>query len=261
MMKPNDEQERTTPFPGPHGRGRPGYKFTQEELQVLRQCNKESFLQRCIPLGTILGAATYYAVKTGSLSANKRFGALPKVTAAVAVGYFLGKFSYHEKCAEKFMALPNSKVGHLIRARRSGFYDDTDPSVVPNITLSPFTGVADSYSDIPPSSGSYDYDTRPPSAEGLDDSFRPSVDNPILVQEEELPAEQKHVTSYDELRQKNREEYDKKRLAIYKETKLPKTSANPPPPRSSSSSDFVSEDYKPPAAPTRGKNKYGDSWE
>lgn len=41
--------------------------------------------------------------------------------------------------------------------------------------------MTDTYSDIPVDStspnGSYDYDSRPPSQDGLDDSFRPSVDS------------------------------------------------------------------------------------
>lgn len=259
MSNPIEEPERRAPFPGPNARkAQAPYKFTPEELRVLKECNSESFFQRCLPFSTIFGAATYYAVKTGYINGNRRFGALPKVTAAVVVGFFLGKFSYQRKCAEKFMALPDSKLGHLLRARKQGFLDDRDPSAVPNITLSPFggMGMTDSYSDIPPSppSGSYDYGSTPLS-EGLDDSFRPSVDNPIILHEQEMPPEQKHVTTYDELRKKNREEYEQKRLAIYRQTRLPKTASPQPPP--SNEDVELSDEYKP---STGSKTKYGDVW-
>jgi hypothetical protein len=41
------------------------YHFSNEELQVLRQCNRDSFFQRCIPLASILGIGTYYGVRLG----------------------------------------------------------------------------------------------------------------------------------------------------------------------------------------------------
>lgn len=40
-------------------------RFTNEELQVLKECNRESFYFRSLPFGTVLGTAAYYAVKGG----------------------------------------------------------------------------------------------------------------------------------------------------------------------------------------------------
>jgi len=254
-MNPSDERERTAPFPGPNAQQQPKrYKFTPEELKVMKECNRESFFQRCLPFSALLSTATFYAIKTGTLSASPRWGAIPKVTAAAVVGFFLGKFSYHKKCMEKFMALPNSKVGQLLRARKAGFYDDQDPASVPNLGIGPFTGITDSYSDISPPAESHDYDSRP-SHEGLDDSFRPSMDNPIVLHEQEMPPEQKHVTTYDELRKQNREEYEQKRLAIYRQTQAPKSSASQPLPVTKEPG--LSDDYKTPSR----KNKYGDSFD
>lgn len=54
----------------------------------------------------------------GITAGHPRFGAVPKISLAVIFGYFVGKYSYHKKCTEKFMALPNSKVGEMLRARR-----------------------------------------------------------------------------------------------------------------------------------------------
>lgn len=54
------------------------------------------------------------------LKPHIKWGATPKVMLAVTVGYFIGKFSYQKACAEKFMKLPGSKLGELLRARRKG---------------------------------------------------------------------------------------------------------------------------------------------
>lgn len=54
------------------------------------------------------------------LKPSTRFGATPKVVVGVILGYFIGKFSYQRKCAEKIMALPNSKLGEMLKARKKG---------------------------------------------------------------------------------------------------------------------------------------------
>lgn len=41
----------------------------------------ESLIQRSIPLGTIMGVATWTAVQQGYLSKSSRFGAGPKIFA------------------------------------------------------------------------------------------------------------------------------------------------------------------------------------
>ena len=37
---------------------------------------------------------------------------------AIGLGYFVGKFSYQEKCREKIMALPNSRLAEALRQRK-----------------------------------------------------------------------------------------------------------------------------------------------
>ncbi|CAH2230332.1 jg17269 [Pararge aegeria aegeria] len=96
------------------------YKFSQDELRVLKECNTESFYQRSLPLGTTFGLAAFFGVQGGHLKPNPRFGAFPKVTLAVIVGYFLGKLSYQQACAEKLMALPGSYIGQLLRDKKEG---------------------------------------------------------------------------------------------------------------------------------------------
>jgi len=221
------------------------YKFTAEELRVIRECNRESFYQRCLPIGTILGFSTYYAVKTGYLQPNPRFGAVPKIMVSVVVGYFLGKFSYQSKCAEKLMQLPNSHVADILRKRRQGIYQESlEPGFGPGMSLAPFSGIGSSetYSDLGPRA--IDLDTSRPTFDGLDDAQRPSMDNPIF--EEEMPPVQKHATSYDELRKKNREEHQQRRTGNYREPVRTSPAQAPP---------------SLPAATEGPRNKYGDTME
>lgn len=152
-------------------------------------------------MGGIFSATAYFGVKAGDnnknvrlffnqiyshisgyFKAHPRFGPTPKVLVGVILGYFIGKFSYQRKCAEKLMQLPNSRVGEMLRMRRSGQINETlDGSFGAGMSLAPFPGIAqkDSYSDINPSSN-LDIDTSRPYHEGLDDSQRPSLDSKYI---------------------------------------------------------------------------------
>jgi len=179
-MNPNprrDEELGALPRQGPRQQG---YQFSPEELRVLRECNRDSFYQRCVPFGTLGGVATYLAIKSGYLRPNAAYGAAPKVVVAVIVGYFFGKFSYQKKCAERLMQLPNSQIGEMLRQRRKGNFKETlEPGLGPAMSLAPFgdVGKVEMYSDLQP--GNVDSDTSRPEFDGLDDSHRPYVDNPI----------------------------------------------------------------------------------
>ncbi|KAF2892778.1 hypothetical protein ILUMI_13395 [Ignelater luminosus] len=206
----NEKDSR--PFPGPNApRQHSPYKFTPEELRVLKECNKESFFHRCLPISALIGGGLYYGVKAGFLKSHPRYGATPKVILGVVVGYFVGKFSYQGKCAEKLMSLPNSPIGEMLRQRRKGgFQESLEPGFGPGMSLAPFSGMnpSDTYTDVPPRN-SLDIDTTRPEVNGLDDSHRPSIDK-------EMPPVQKHVSTYEELRKKNREEYQQKRTGSYR---------------------------------------------
>lgn len=122
-----------------------------------------------------------------------------------------------------------------------------DPTFGAGMSLGSFSGVnpSDIYSDSNPNS-SLDIDTTRPDQPGLEDYHRPSLDNPIF--EEEMPPQQKHFTTYDELRKMNRDEYQQKRVGNYKEV----TRSTPATPAQSQSGGDDSS--KSP------KNKYGDAW-
>ncbi|CAH1104245.1 unnamed protein product [Psylliodes chrysocephalus] len=248
MINPDQSSEgprRPPPF-DPNNRKK--VQFSQDELRVLKECNKESFYQRCLPLSALLAGSSYYAVKAGFLKGNPKFGATPKVIVSVIVGYFVGKFSYQSKCAEKLMQLPNSQIGEMLRQKRRGnIRENMDNTFGPGLSLAPFSGIntSDTYSDVSPYS-SLDIDTNRPENKGLDDYNRPSMDNSNIENLEEMPPEQKYATTYEELRKKNREEYTQKRIGKSPESKPPATT------NFSNSSSNSTEKIE-------SKNKYGDN--
>ncbi|CAH2035804.1 unnamed protein product, partial [Iphiclides podalirius] len=220
------------------------YKFTPDELRVLAECNNESFYQRSLPFGTFLGLGTYVAVQQGHLKPNPRFGAFPKITLAVVVGYFLGKLSYQQACAEKLMALPGSYIGQILRDRRDGKVGTPAP---PKQTTTMFGATPNEiYSDAGPGN-SLDLDTDRPLFN--DDSFRPGAEVPIVNSPDNIPA--RPSLSYEELRRRNRGEFVDSRQDPYKvdPSAVPHvTRSRPQPPA-----------FPAPAPPTT--NKYGDQME
>ncbi|XP_063239572.1 OCIA domain-containing protein 1 isoform X2 [Bacillus rossius redtenbacheri] len=171
----------------------------------------------------------------------------------VVVGYFLGKFSYQSKCAEKIMHLPNSPLGEMLRRNKYGGSKEIlsiDPSF--GVSLAPF-GNIETYSDIGPQ---HDIDVDRPYQQGLDDSGRPSLDSSMLEDDDLSASAQNHSTTYDELRRKNREEYEQKKPKPYRgEEGQPIFRPRPTPPPA---------DAGPPSPfpqPHERLNKYGDVWE
>ncbi|TMW54683.1 hypothetical protein DOY81_000214 [Sarcophaga bullata] len=244
------------------------YQFSSEELRVFRECNTESFFQRSLPLGTAFGLAAYFGVKQGYIPPNIKYGAVPKVIVGVVLGYFIGKFSYQRKCAEKIMALPDSRLGEILRQRKnqgglSGYAPDQNLSM--GMALGPFTPNAnDVYTDVdiqPNNKGNalnLDVESRPSFA-GLDDIYRPSLDSTTTQQvDTDIPLDPvKPGTNYEELRRRNREEYMKKQQSPY---------SQPLPPEA----PVVLRQHERPQAPSSGggdtsakklqTNKYGDAW-
>ncbi|XP_026760503.2 OCIA domain-containing protein 1-like [Galleria mellonella] len=214
------------------------YRFSQDELRVLAECNRESFIQRSLPLGIGLGFGTYTAVQAGHLKPNARFGAVPKVSLAVIVGYFLGKLSYQQACAEKLMALPGSYIGQLLRDRKDG---KTGGTSLQNQTPTMFgAGPGDIYSDAGPGS-SLNLDTDRPLFN--DDTYRPSyTDSANTPPQESTPA--RPNLSYEDLRRKNRTEYS--------ETKQDPYRVDP------NTTPVISRPRPPPSSPPPATNKYGD---
>lgn len=190
-----------------------GYHFSPEELKALQECDMEALFQRSIPIGTTLGLATWAAIQRGFLSGSAKFGSGPKVAAAVIFGYFAGKISYQQKCAEKIMRLPNSQLGEMLRRRKKGeFFENFGQDG--SLSLAPFASSTEIYTDEHMKhnqQNSLDLDVDRPANFGLDDTYRPSIDTPDRNFEDNLPLEPpKSSVTYEELRRRNREDYEKR---------------------------------------------------
>lgn len=247
MTDPNSYgyMESATQLPAEPRQQAPGlpseYKFAPDELRVLGECNRESFFQRSLPLGTTFGLGTYFAIQKGNLKPNPRFGPFPKVTLAVMVGYFIGKLSYQQACAEKLMALPGSYIGQLLRERKDGKIGGGRSPMSKAGTTMLGANPGDIYSDAGPGS-SLDLDTDRPLFN--EEAYQPGAPAPGTTPDGPNRGANPEL-SYDELRRRNRDDYKGSKQDPYR------TDLGPPPP--------VQRMRPPgPAAPT---NKYGDVME
>jgi dehydrogenase/reductase SDR family protein X len=211
-------------------------KLSKEDQKIYSECRSESFYYRCVPFAFGFSAATLYAIRSGFLQASLRFGVVPKVLAASCLGYIAGKASYSKACADKFIRSPTSELGDQLR-RQKGLKtaeSDTDTPVDFGVRV-----VA------PQKTPDYEsYGDRPLS--GFPDTYTPSLDldSRFLDQGVNNPEPEKTV-NYDELRRRNREEYEERlKRPIMQERDVP--AMRPPP--------GVFEPRQP-------KNKYGDNWE
>jgi len=232
------------------------YQFSPEEQRAIKECDVESLIQRSIPIGTGFGLAAYYAVRGGYLKGSIKYGPTPKTVVAVIIGYFIGKFSYQNKCAQKIMAIPGSKLGEMLKMKRKGgLYESLTPDqgFGAGLALSPFQSATEKYSDELQRSTTLNLDTERPSESGLDDTFRPNVDvNPGTFEDDNIPlSPPKNQTSYDELRIKNREEYTKKNQNPFYRPMPQETTPVVRPDRQPEETQEV---------PRGPKNKYGDVW-
>ncbi|XP_055382328.1 OCIA domain-containing protein 1-like [Condylostylus longicornis] len=240
------------------------YQFSSEELRVLRECNTESFFQRCIPFSAVFGLGSHLAVKNGFLTPNPKYGSIPKVVVSVIIGYFLGKISYQQKCAEKMMQLPNSKLGEILRQKKQGGIVGSLPNQgmgTPGFGLTPFSAAPnnDVYDDThlkdkQTRSNALDLDTERPTF-SLDDSQN---FGDIGNQNETLPLEPpKKLVTYEELRKTNRDNYYKRAQSnapiIQDSPSVIRTREIPP--STSNSDEAQNEPIKP-----MKKNQYGDVW-
>ncbi|XP_073673097.1 OCIA domain-containing protein 1 [Garra rufa] len=250
----------------PHGSSKGPYNASyipnEEERRVFRECNSESFWYRSLPFSAIAVAAAQVMVSRGILSPSPRFGSLPKVALAGMFGYITGKMSYMRVCEEKFRKLENSPLGEALRqGRRNILVLNQSEFEDPNRSESQQAGsesasqpptevssVSESYSsytsDYTYSKPSQSYDPTPFSS-GFSDSGPVNIGDDIspqapLYQDEDV-AKKKPVL-YEELRSKNRENYEVT-LTQKAETLMKPQKVVPVP----------KKEVK--------KNKYGDAWE
>ncbi|XP_056620520.1 OCIA domain-containing protein 1 [Triplophysa dalaica] len=220
----------TPPAQIPHGSGKgpagAAYIPNDEERRVFRECNSESFWYRSLPFSAVAMAVAQVLVSRGVVAPSPRFGSLPKVAIAGIFGYISGKMSYMRVCQEKFMKLGNSPLGEALRQGRlhqvpsdlnQSDFEDANPSEsqppgsksVIQSDLSSGTETYSNYtSDYTYSTPSQSYDT--PSS-GFSDSGPVGIgdDDPLqapLYPDDDVPK--KKAVLYEDLRSKNRENYE-----------------------------------------------------
>lgn len=242
-----------------------GIQFSAEDMAVIKQCEVESLMKRSIPIGTALGVATYTMIQKGILQPSAKYGPTPKVIGACILGYIIGKLSYQSVCAEKLMRLPNSQIGEMLRRRKGGFMENFTSEG--GLSMAPFSSRSQQevYTDEgqkpqqKQQGSSLDFD-RPVTFSGLDDNYRPSLDSPERNFNDNLPNEPpKHNTSYEELRLKNRDEYNRRLHAPFNQAPVA------PPPAREDQLFNGRPDNNPRNdgffAPASGlKTRYGDEW-
>ena len=222
-------------------------KLSDEEQRVMASCQSESFWFRSIPASGFLAFLAHMGVSNGTLKPHSRWGSRPKVILGATVGYFIGKFSYVNACADKFLVeAPDSHIADVIRIKRG-----IAPRNIQQPEDQQQPGYGDGYGGFPQVQQQSPIYTNPNS---------PTYDPNIASQ---APGQQSSLSGYDELRRKNRENqpgfspsYQRQidpGQSLSSSPNLQSLPSQPPPP---------SPDSAPPSKlrplPRSSNNKYGD---
>ena len=221
---------------GGDGRGQGRGQLSPEEKRVMDSCNSEAFYYRSLPFSAFLGTLAHLGVQRGYLRPSLNYGSGPKVILSGMIGYFLGKASYVNVCADKFLVeAPDSHVADAIRFNRG------IPTRNPNFEeeMKSRTGMAGG--NNPMTDGGHQ--TTPQS---------PIYNNPASPTYSQ-PSEP--LSGYDELRRKNREAAAPGFSAGSNPHQPVSLSPPPPPPPSS---EAAPPSKLRPIQPQGSKNKYGD---
>jgi len=93
---------------------------TEEERLVIRECIKDAFWYRSLPLGVATSISVYYGVRAGKIRGT-RYGAWPIVLGAGSLAYVVGKLTYifGENCSRKFLEqAPDSDITATLRLKK-----------------------------------------------------------------------------------------------------------------------------------------------
>jgi hypothetical protein len=178
--------------------------LTAEELQVLKECNSESFWFRCVPLGITFIATTQLLVSRGILQANPRYGALFKNMAAGLAAFVVGKMSYQSKCREKIMSLENSSLADSLRKKRAWSDNISDTDAYASHDAAVDSNQVRAPRRIEVSDGSQ------VEHKGLDENLRPSMDRDVYRRPREDAEQKSDKITFDQLRSRNRTELDRR---------------------------------------------------
>lgn len=170
---------------------------------MFKECNQESFWYRSLPISAISMAFTQFLISRGALASSGRFGSLPKVAFAGVFGYLGGKMSYMKTCQEKFKSLENSPLGEALRQRQR-----PQPPVFNNPEMSDpnKAGFEPAFQLEDQKNQSFSYSSDVTSSDPMSSAaqYETQMTEPTSVEED---AQKKRIL-YDELRSKNRENYE-----------------------------------------------------
>nr|XP_020645294.1 OCIA domain-containing protein 1 [Pogona vitticeps] len=236
-----------SPMDPPRQSGTVPYVLTEEEKQVIRECQRESFFYRSLPFSAFSMLITQLLIKKGIIVSHPKWGSIPKLTLAGMFGYFAGKISYMEKCKEKFGKLENSQLRELLWKQNRPELRSQQPrfSNVPSSSESVPAGELSRTSKYPVDNyGAIDFpsqDNPVPFSSSVGESSPSGItDGPPPEYVPPVEESAKRRITYEELRSKNREMYG---AVMPKSDVLSKPSQERP---------FKQETKV---------NKYGDAWE
>jgi len=179
-------------------------RLTAEEMKVFRECNRESFWYRSMPLAGMNIVAVRMMARYGYLKPSPFYGMYLKYAGAIVLGYFVGKFSYLSKCREKLMRLPNSELAEALRKSYGG---KRQLEVLQEMVTLPEinTGGGGDQGYAPLREGSDMYTSPDFRSGGGQDTQQGGSDD---------HSSQKPSTTYDDLRRRNREDYLKQQFRV-----------------------------------------------
>ena len=95
--------------------------LSPEEMRIIAECRRESAMYRGVPGSLLGGFLAYTAVQRGMLRPHATYGPGPKIAVFGIIGFFVGRFSYANECARKFLEqAPDSNIGRTIREAKEG---------------------------------------------------------------------------------------------------------------------------------------------
>ncbi|XP_014486147.1 PREDICTED: OCIA domain-containing protein 1 [Dinoponera quadriceps] len=216
-----------------------GLELTPEEVKIWQDCMKSS----SVMVPSIFGAALGYGVFRIS-----RYHAQAKYAAVVGgiVGMIMGRVTASEKCLGKVASMPNSTLRDRLMEFKYGnrhmgeaqIFKAPDTASQEAQAIDELSSSAGMVFDDYPQMNSYD------TYSSLNDSGdAPVSEDTDLTETISLPK----GTTYEELRQKNREAYYQKARQYY----APKTPESYP---------ATSRQQAAPTPNVQEKTKYGDVW-
>ncbi|EFN79060.1 OCIA domain-containing protein 1 [Harpegnathos saltator] len=236
VQQPNDGR--------PDFRRRPAeqkLELVEEEMQVWRDCIKSSSIMAPTILGTAFG---YGALKITNYSAYAKYSAM----FSGVLSLLMSKLIISKMCLMKVISMPNSPLREQIKARYGNMhpsekYTFPQKNITSGAQGSEEPAIEITFDDYPPMNS---YDTYSSLNDSGDISEDMDLSKPLNLQQE--------GTTYEELRQKHREEYYNKNRQYY----APKVQESYP--TAKAAQQHQSQQDTPARTSIQEKTKYGDVW-